>query len=264
MAAETTAADHAASRSEAVSEYILHHVADTDRWHLPNLFDLPLPGFTMHALMLFIAGGLLIYLFTRHYDPGARVPTRMGNLLEVFVLFVRNEIAINCMGEEEGRRMAPLLCGFFFFIFTLNLLGLVPFFASATANLSVTAGLAVVSLGFMTFGAIYRNGVGGFFSAFMPHGVPWPVLLLIVPLEFAGLFIKSFALAIRLFANMLAGHIMISALIGLVVIYGLTALPAIGLAVAIYFLKLLVAFLQAYIFTLLSAMFIGQMYHPAH
>ena len=79
-----------------------------------------------------------------------------------------------------------------------------------------------------------------------------------------GLGIKAFALTIRLFANMLAGHIVISALVGLVIVYGLAALPALGLAVAIYFLKILVAFLQAYIFTLLSAMFIGQTFHPAH
>jgi F-type H+-transporting ATPase subunit a len=263
MASETVIQDTAA-RSKAVEEYILHHVGNTPNWHLPGLFDFDLPGFSMHALMLMIAGGLLLYLFLRHYDPEARIPGRVGNFLEIFVLFVRNEIAINCLGEEDGRKMTPLFCGFFFFILTLNLLGLVPIFAGATANVNVTGGLAAVTLFFMIFGSMYRHGVAGFFGAFAPHGVPWPVLILLVPLEITGLFIKAFALTIRLFANMFAGHVMISALVGLVVVYGIAAAPAIGLAVAIYFLKILVAFLQAYIFTLLSAMFIGQTLNPAH
>lgn len=263
MASETVIPD-AAAKSAAVEEYILHHVGNSSEWHLPGLFHLNLPGFSLHALMLLIASGLLLFVFKWGYRPEDRVPRRLGNFLEIMVLFVRNEIAINCLGEEDGRKMAPLFCGFFFFIMTLNLMGLVPIFSGATANVNVTGGLAAVSLFFMIFGSIYRNGVKGFFGAFAPHGVPWPVLILLVPLEFIGLFIKAFALTIRLFANMFAGHVMISALVGLVVVYGLAGTPAIGLAVAIYFLKILVGFLQAYIFTLLSAMFIGQTLNPAH
>ena len=160
--------------------------------------------------------------------------------------------------------MTPLFCTFFFFILGMNLMGMIPLFATATANVNVTFGLAFVTLCFMVFGAIYKNGFVGFLKAFIPSGVPAPILILLFPIEFLGLFIKAFALTIRLFANMLAGHIVILSLLGLVILMGLGALPAVALAVFIDLLEVLVVFLQAYIFTLLSAMFIGQMYHPEH
>ena len=117
----------------------------------------------------------------------------------------------------------------------------------------------------MILGAIYKNGIVGFIKAFIPHGVPIPVLVILIPIEFFGMFIKAFALMIRLFANMLAGHIIIFSLLGLIIIVGyVAAIPAVFLALVIYTLEILVAFLQAYIFTLLSAMFISMIHHPAH
>ncbi len=247
-----------------VQQYIMHHVTDSHEWVLPFL-KIPLPGFlSLHALMILLAASILLILFGLLYRRQDPVPRGLTNLLEVLVLFIRNNICIPNLGEQDGRRMAPLFCSFFFFILTLNLMGLIPLFATATANVNVTASLALITLGFMIFGTIYRNGVGGFVHAFIPHGVPWPVLILLIPIEFLGVFIKAFALTIRLFANMLAGHIVIFSLIGMVFIFGLAGLPSIFLALAIYLLELFVSFLQAYIFTLLSAMFIGQMYHPAH
>ena len=192
------------------------------------------------------------------------VPHGLTNLLEIFVLFIRDQISIPSLGEKDGRRMAPLFCSFFFFILGLNLLGLIPIFRAATGNVNVTGALALVTLTFMIFGSIYKNGFMGFVKVFMPSGVPWPILILLTPVEFIGMFIKAFALTIRLFANMLAGHIVIYALLGLIVIFGWAALPAMALAMGVYFLELFIAFLQAYIFTLLSAMFIGQMVHPEH
>ena len=254
-------------RLVAVKEYIMHHVVNSDSWHIPFVFHttFEIPTFSLHALMLLITSGLLIYLFRVVYRHDAKVPTGMTNLLEAFVLFIRDDIAIAFLGDEDGRRMTPLLCSFFFFILTLNLIGLVPIFASATGNINVTAAFAVITFLFMTIGALFKNGPAGFMQAFIPHGVPWPILIVLVPIELAGVLIKCMALMIRLFANMMAGHIVISALVGLVVVYGLTsAWPALGLALVIYVIKLFVAFLQAYIFTLLSAMFIGMIYHPAH
>ena len=143
-------------------------------------------------------------------------------------------------------------------------MGLIPLFASATSNISVTFALAFITLSVMIGGAIMKNGLKGFIGAFVPHGVPWPVLILLVPIEFAGMFIKAFALMIRLFAIMLAGHIVVFSIIGLVVIFGFMGLPAILLAVGINLLELFVCFLQAFVFTLLSAMFINQIHHPAH
>jgi len=143
-------------------------------------------------------------------------------------------------------------------------MGLIPLFVTATANINVTGGLALITLSFMIIGTVIRNGMKGFCQAIIPSGVPIPVLFILVPIEIVGLFIKAFALMIRLFANMFAGHIVIFSLLGLVVLMGYVALPAIFLALFINVLEILVAFLQAYIFTLLSAMFIGQMFHPAH
>jgi F-type H+-transporting ATPase subunit a len=116
----------------------------------------------------------------------------------------------------------------------------------------------------MIFGAMYRHGVVGFFKGFIPHGIPWFVLIIMVPIEIVGLFIKSMALMIRLFANMLAGHIVIFSLLGLIFVFGLVALPIMVMALGIYLLEVFVAIFQAFIFTLLSAVFIGQRYHPAH
>jgi F-type H+-transporting ATPase subunit a len=264
MAAEQTAVS-TAERTSALEGYIFHHIANSEYWTITPSIKIPLPSFMgMHGLMLLICAGLLLFLFGVCYRRNDKVPRGISNLLEVFVLFIRDGIARPNLGEADGNKMTPILCTFFFFILGLNLLGLIPLFATATSNVSVTASLALVTLAFMVFGSIYKNGIKGFISCFVPHGVPWPVLILLVPIEFAGMFIRAFALTIRLFANMLAGHIVIYSLLGLVFIFGYAAFPAIALALGIYFLELFVAFLQAYIFTLLSAMFIGQMYHPAH
>lgn len=248
-----------------LSQYINHHILDSYEWNLPFINPIQLPQFlSLHGVMLIIASAIVFLLFVVLYNKKERVPSGITNLLEVFVIFIRDEIAINSLGKEDGRKMTPLLCTFFFFILVLNLMGLIPVFVTATANVNVTAGLALITLSFMIFGAIYKNGFIGFFKAFTPPGVPAPVLVLLMPIEIMGLFIKAFALTIRLFVNMLAGHIVIFSLIGLVVLMGAVALPAVILAVFINLLEILVAFLQAYIFTLLSAMFIGQTYHPEH
>lgn len=248
-----------------VQNYIMHHVVDADYWSLPFIGKIYLPEFiTLHGVMLIIAGILLYLIFGLLYRKNDPVPRGFTNLLEVLVLFVRNEIAIANLGEHDGKKLAPLLCSLFFFILMLNLMGLIPLFASATGNVSVTAALALVTLSVMIFGAIQKNGVSGFVHAFIPHGVPLPVLFLLVPIEFLGMFIKAFALTIRLFANMLAGHIVVYSIISLVILFGLAGLPSILLALAIYLLEVFVAFLQAFVFTLLSAMFINQIHHPAH
>ncbi len=262
--AVTEAAVTQAEKSAAVQEYIMHHVVDGQEWALPFV-KLHLPQFiSLHGVMVILCAFFLILLFGVLYRKNDVVPRGLTNALEVLVLFIRDNIAIPSLGDHDGRKMTPIFCSFFFFILGLNLMGLVPLFATATANVSVTLAMASITLCFMIFGAMYKNGVVGFFKCFIPHGIPWPVLLIITPIEFMGMFIKAFALTIRLFANMLAGHIVIFALLGLVVSFGAFALPAVGLALGIYLLELFVCFLQAYIFTLLSAMFIGQMYHPAH
>ncbi|HEY8241046.1 MAG TPA: F0F1 ATP synthase subunit A [Kiritimatiellia bacterium] len=264
MAAEQIDPSAAANSSQAVEEYVMHHVLDSHEWSLPFLHVHLPPFLSLHGLMLVIGATILVLLFSVLYRKRDPVPHGLTNCLEVLILFIRDQIAIPNLGDHHGRKLTPLFCTFFFFILCLNLMGLVPIFATATSTVSVTGPLALITLAFMIGGTIYLNGVGGFIKTFVPHGVPWPVLILLVPVEFLGMFIKAFALMIRLFANMIAGHLVILLLLGMVMTFGAWAAPAVGLAVGIYLLEIMVAFLQAYIFTLLSAMFMGQMYHPQH
>ena len=154
----------------------------------------------------------------------------------------------------------PYLCSAFFFILVLNLLGLVPFLATATANVSVTVGLALFTFFVTQYAAIRAQGVGGYL-AHLTGGVPkslawlWPIM---IPVEFLGLFTKPFALTVRLFANMVAGHFVILALLGLIFSSRSSSRRSRWpIALAIFMLELFVAFVQAYIFTMLSALFIG-------
>lgn len=267
----TTATNAAASiasdvqdRSDAVQAFIQHHMVDS---HQLSLFGMtfPLPGFlTVHGVMLLLSATVLVLIFAFAYRRRDEVPHGLTNLLESIVLYIRDEISIRYLGPDDGRRMAPIFLSFFFFILMTNLIGLVPAFSSATANIGVTAPLAVIALLFMVVGAMWRHGPIGYIKGFIPHGVPWPLLIVVVPIEIFGVFIKSFALMIRLFANMLAGHIVVYSLLGMLLIYGLVALPIAMLAVLIYLLEVFVSIFQAYIFTLLSAVFIGQRYHPDH
>ncbi len=248
-----------------LGEYISHHMTDSHQWHLPFLPPVQLPPFlSLHGVMLLIGTVILLLVFCVFYDKKQRVPRGFTNFLELLVVFIRDEIAIKNLGDDEGRRMTPFLCTIFFFILVLNLMGLVPLFTAATANPNVTGALAFLIFCFMVFGTILKNGLKGFLKAFIPSGVPWPVLIILLPVEVFGVLTKTFALMIRLFANMLAGHIMIFCLLGMVLLLGLLGSPAMILVVAIGVFEVFVAFLQAYIFAMLSAVFIGRMYHPDH
>jgi len=243
----------------------MHHMGDASEWRLPFLEPIHLPSFlSLHGTMLIIGSIALIVIFCFIYNRKQRVPKGITNMLEFFVIFIRDQIAIRNLGEEDGRRLTPLFCTFFFFILCLNLMGLIPIFSTATSNLNITGALALITFGFMVFGAIHKNGLQGFFKGFIPAGVPIPILFILVPIEFIGLIIKIFALMIRLFANMLAGHLVIAVMLSLVVLFGYIAVPIVAFVLFIFLLEILIAFLQAYIFTFLSAIFIGMTYHPEH
>jgi F-type H+-transporting ATPase subunit a len=175
--------------------------------------------------------------------------------LEVFIVFIRDEVVYPNMGEKQGKRFLPLILTFFFFIVLMNLLGLIPGSATATGSISVTAGLAIIT--FMTY-VIFGNR-DFWRHIFATPGVPLWLLPIMIPVEIIGLFTKPFALAIRLFANMNAGHIIIMAFLGIIINLQnyWVALGSVPMAVAIYMLELFVALLQAYIFSLLSSIFIG-------
>ena len=216
---------------------------------------------TKHAFWMLVGSVIVVLLFTfgANRNPKQQVPHGpRQNLLEMLVVFVRNEIAIPNIGKEEGPRYTPYLLSVFFFILTLNLLGLVPWASTATGNLGVTLALALCTFILTQFASVKAAGVGGYFKH-MTGGAPWWIWPIMIPVEILGLFTKPFALMLRLFANMLAGHIVLFSLLGLIFIIGHVAVSvvAVPFAIFIYLLELFVAFLQAYIFTMLSALFIG-------
>jgi len=196
----------------------------------------------------------------------AMVPGRLQNLVEMLVVFVRDELARKNIGHG-GDRYVPFLLSVFFFILACNFLGLVPYGATATSNIGVTATLALISFVMTQAAGIRENGFGGYLKSLIPPGLPAGILPIMIPVEIVGLFTKPFALAVRLFANMFAGHAIIMALISLVFILK-SALVGFFLSVPfslfISGIELMVAFLQAFIFTMLTSLFIGMSAHPAH
>ena len=262
-----------------LGDYIIHHLQDSHEWnvfgyhiHLPTFPPVHFLGLeldfsiTLHVLMMWIVSLILILTFGLLFRKQRLVPTGFAAILESVVLFIRDEIAIPNVGPKDGKRITPLLSTMFFFVLSCNLIGLIPLFSTATGNITVTASLAVITFFTTQVMGMVNNGVFGYFKSLVPHGIPFPLLFILVPIEIFGLFTKPFALAMRLFANMIAGHTVIYALIGLIIAIGsvLVAPFAVGFAIFINFLELLVAFIQAYIFTMLSSLFIGMAMHPQH
>jgi F-type H+-transporting ATPase subunit a len=266
MEAAVEAVDRKTLVHDYIQHHVLYHVADGDAsvWNLPFIRIPALDVFRNDGVMLAVALVVLVGLFGLLYRKDREVPHGWSNFLEIFVLFVREQIVRPYFHGDDVRRMAPVFCSFFFLILTLNLLGLVPLFSAATSNISVTGALALVSGTFMIGGAIWRKGPIGFLKCFVPPGAPWFLLILLIPIEIISFCARVFALAIRLFANVLAGHILIFALLSMVVLFGWVAAPVIFMAVGIYFFEIFMAMLQAYIFSLLSAIFISQMVYDGH
>ena len=205
--------------------------------------------------MILLASFIIISLFIFGYKKNRKVQSGLGNLLEVFVVFIRDEIVYPNMGEKQGRKFLPLILTFFFFIVMLNLLGLIPGSATATASFSVTVGLALIT--FFTY--IIFGNKDFWKHIFATPGVPLWLLPIMIPVELIGLLTKPFALSVRLLANMNAGHIIILAFLGIIINMGSSwvALGSVPMALAINMLEIFVAFLQGYIFCLLSSIFIG-------
>ena len=244
---------------------LMHHVTDQ-----PTVF-----GFSSKHLLFFGIVALLVLVAARlavaSYDQ-RRIPKGPAALVETIVVFIRDEIAERNIGHGEGARWTPLLASFFFFILTAALVGLLPFSATSTGNIAVTAALATISFIAQQYSGMAKYGVLGHFKNLVPHGMPLPITILMIPIEILGMFTKPFALMVRLFANMIAGHMVITALLLLIPLMarlspymGIAMAPlAIGLSLFIMILEILVAFIQAYLFTLLTSIFIGMYVHPAH
>lgn len=218
---------------------------------------------TKNVTMMIVGSLLLLFLFgsvARSYKKGM-VPSGLAGFLEPLVIFVREDIAIPNIGKKKYRRYMPYLLTLFFFIWILNLMGLIPGAANVTGNIAFTMVLAIFTLLVVNFSG-NKHYWAHIFDP-LGNGMPWYGKILIYPIlvlvEVIGIFTKPIALMIRLFANMTAGHIIILSFISLIFILGTVAVsPAsIFLTLFINVLELLVAALQAYIFTLLTALFIG-------
>ena len=206
-------------------------------------------------IMMILASFIIILLFKIGYKKDKKVQSGLGNLLEVFVVFIRDEVVYPNMGEKQGRKFLPLILTFFFFIVMLNLLGLIPGSATSTAFFSTTVALALIT--FFTY--IIFGNKDFWKHIFATPGVPFWLLPIMIPVELIGLITKPFALSVRLLANMNAGHIIILAFIGIIINMKSpwVAIGSVPMALAINLLEIFVAFLQGYIFSLLSSIFIG-------
>ena len=190
----------------------------------------------------------------------------MHNLMEAVVVFVRDELARKNIGHH-GDRYVPYLLSTFTFILFCNGLGLLPYGATATSNIGVTAGLAGLAFLMIQIGGVREYGLVGHFKNLVPHGMPVWLLPIMIPVEVVGMFTKPFALCVRLFANMTAGHVAILSLFSLVFILKsvwVGVILSVPLALFINGIELLVVFLQAYIFTMLTSLFIGMAVHSQH
>ena len=234
---------------------------------------------TKHVFFLFLAA-FLVFLTMRvagqklkAQRASENAPKGFANAIEAIVLFVRNDIAIANIGHD-GAKFAPFIMSLFFFILYANVLGLVPWGSTATGNLAVTGGLAILSFLVIEISGFRKLGPAGYLGTIFPTfpGVDgafkWVMWGLMGPIEILGKLVKPFALMVRLFGNMTAGHFVVLSLFGIIFLFGDLGIFSWGIGVttavlvlAIMMLELFVALLQAYVFALLTAVFIGLMQH---
>ena len=264
--------------SEDLGPFVLHHVANGHIWKVTPwgpTFNLPTGwkvfgidfSISQHVLMMLIAAvALVALLFPAARRRGLAPVGKLGHMMEAMVVFIRDEVVRPNMGEEDTRRWTPFFLTLFFFILSLNVIGLIPGFSAATSNINFTAAMAIMIFGVYNISGMAHNGPVHYFTNIVPKGLPIAVLPLIAVIEFLGLFTKAFALAIRLFANMTAGHVLILSLLGLTAVFKSywVAPPFLGFTLFIYLIEILVAFLQAYVFTLLSSLFVGMALNQEH
>ncbi|MFT4661616.1 MAG: F-type H+-transporting ATPase subunit a [Patiriisocius sp.] len=229
---------------------------------------------TKSLLGMFIALFLVLLIFTTaakgYAKREGKAPKGIQNVVEPFVIFLRDELIIPSVGKKHAARFTPFLLTIFFFIWTANMLGLVPFLGgfNVTGTLSITLVLAG-----MVFIITTVNGNKHYWGHILwPPGVPLPIKLILVPIEVLSIFIKPAVLMVRLTANITAGHIIILSFVGLILMVGQNSFGG-GIAVAVgsvafmifmFFIELLVAFIQAYVFTLLTALYFGEATQEAH
>ena len=273
-------------QSPDIGKMILEHTADSHVIELPFGIEIRLPeGWfipgthidvspTKHVVYMIFAAFLVFLTLwyagrqvaKRHRE--GKGPRGFGAAVEAMVLYVRNDVAIANIGHG-GEKFGPLIVTLFFFILYGNLLGLVPWGATPTGNLAVTGGLALIAFLVIEISGFVALGPKGYLKTIVmvPEGMTGlgavGMAIIMTPVELIGKIVKPFALCLRLFANMTAGHFVILSLLGLIFLFANWFIAAGSVAFVLFMmlLELLVAFLQAYIFALLTSVFIGLMQH---
>jgi F-type H+-transporting ATPase subunit a len=268
-----------------IGKTIFEHTADSHvvelpfglgEWHLPTgwvAFGIDFSP-TKHVVFMMVAA-VLVFLTVwyagrqvQRRQREGKAPAGFGAAIEAIVLFVRDDVVLGNIGHG-GEKFVPYILTLFFFILYCNLLGLFPWGATPTGNLAVTGSLALISFLVIEISGFRALGPRGYLKTivFVPPGMTGAgavvMALIMTPIEIIGKIVKPFALTLRLFANMTAGHFVILALLGLIFIFSSWAVAAGSVAFVVFMmlLELLVAFLQAYIFALLTSVFIGLMQH---
>jgi F-type H+-transporting ATPase subunit a len=289
---------------EAIISHISNSPLDHPLIHLPTIGGIDF-SVTKHVFMLWLVAAFIFLVVTtvvrRYLSSGRPVPTGIMSALEMVVLYVRDAIVQPNVGQKWVNTWTPLILTFFIFIFCANAIGLIPVFdlvalldryvlhtspdsflknvvhggTTATANFNVTAALATVTFGAIILAGTKAHGFINHWKNLVPHGLAWPIYILLIPIELMGMLVRPFALTMRLAANMTGGHIAILAILSFVflftrlfghalagVVVGLTV--SVPLAVGISALEIIVVLVQAYVFTLLTAVFIGMAIHVHH
>jgi F-type H+-transporting ATPase subunit a len=283
--------EHLTGKEAGPVDIITPHIVDSHHLELPFVGEVELPRWeplriggleidfspTKHVVMLWVAAFLcmavLIPTAISHSRRSRRKGTPKGFAtgMEAVVLYLRNDVILPNVGPH-GKAFVPFGLTIFFFILFANLLGLIPYGSTATGNISVTATLALITFVVVELSGVKAQGIGYLKTIFYipPKDMPLPLkpvmFLIMTPVEIIGKLTKPFALAMRLFANMTAGHVILLALISLIFTfqsYAVAAAP-VAMGVAIGVLEIFVAFLQAYVFTLLSCVFIGLIRSGGH
>ncbi len=244
------------------------HQFVVQKWiELPKLFGFDI-SFTNASGFMLLGILMIIAVFGYAASRGGLVPNRVQSIAEIGYGFVAD--MIRGTAGEEGLKFFPFVFTLFFFIFFANMIGMVPYAFTTTSHLVVTAALALLVISIVLIYGIYKNGLG-FFKLFAPSGAPWYIYILLIPIEVISFVARPLTLSLRLFANMLAGHIMLKLFAGFAVTlfaaggaYIALAPLAFAMGVALNALELLVAGLQAYVFAILTCVYLSDALHPSH
>jgi len=289
---------------ETIIEHVSNSSHDHPLLHLPTIMGIDF-SVTKHVFMLWLIAGFVFVVVTatvrRYLKQDKPVPSGFMNALEAVVVFIRDEIVQPNVGRKWVSTWTPLILTFFVFILCANAIGLIPLFdaialldhyvlqtgpdsfikhlehggTTATANFNVTAALATITFGAIIVAGTKAHGALQHWKNLVPHGLHWAIYILLIPIEIMGLFVRPFALTMRLAANMTGGHIAILAILSFVFLFaemfgratagvGVGLLVSVPLAVGISALEIIVVLVQAYVFTLLTAVFIGMAIHVHH